>query len=42
MELSKVIEERRSVRHYNDKKLDRKIIEDILNNAILAPSAHNR
>lgn len=42
MELSKVMEERRSVRHYNDKELDRKTIEDILNYAIMAPSAHNR
>ena len=42
MELSKVMEERRSVRHFNDKQVDRKTIEDILNYAILAPSAHNR
>ncbi len=42
MELSKVMEERRSVRHFNDKVLDRSIIEDILGFAILAPSAHNR
>ena len=42
MELSQVMEERRSVRHYNDKKLDQKIVEDILNYAILSPSAHNR
>lgn len=42
MELTKVMEERRSVRHYNDKKLDRKTIVDILNYGIMAPSAHNR
>lgn len=42
MELSKVMEERRSVRHYNDKKLDRKTLEDILTYGIMAPSAHNR
>lgn len=42
MELSKVMEERRSVRHYNEEVLDKKTIEDILNYAILAPSAHNR
>lgn len=42
MELSKVIEERRSVRHYNNRKLERKTIEDILEYAILAPSAKNR
>ena len=42
MEFSKVMEERRSVRHYNDKKLDRKTIVDILNYGIMAPSAHNR
>lgn len=42
MELSKVIKERRSVRHYNDKKLTREIIVDILEYAIMAPSAKNR
>ena len=42
MELSKVIEERRSVRHYNNKKLERKTIKDILAYAIMAPSAKNR
>ncbi len=42
MELSKVIEERRSIRHFIDKKLERKIIEDILEHAIMAPSAHNK
>ena len=42
MELSKVMEERRSVRHYNNKELTKEIIEDILGYAILAPSAKNR
>lgn len=42
MEFSKVIEERRSVRHYNKKKLDKKTVLDILNYAIMAPSAHNK
>ena len=42
MELSKVMEERRSVRHYNDKNLDKRIVCDILNYGIMAPSAHNR
>ncbi len=42
MELSKVIEERRSVRHFNDKPIERRVIEDILGYAILSPSAHNR
>ena len=42
MELSRVMEERRSVRHYNGKKIDRKTIEDILNYGIMAPSAHNK
>lgn len=42
MELSKVIKERRSVRHYNNKNLTKSTIEDILNFAILSPSAHNR
>lgn len=42
MELSKVLEERRSVRHYNQLELKKELIEDILNYAILSPSAHNR
>lgn len=42
MELSKVIEERRSVRHFDEKELKKELIEDILNYAILSPSAHNR
>ena len=42
MELSKVMEERRSVRHFNDKPIDKSVIEDILGYAILAPFAHNR
>ena len=42
MELSKVLEERRSVRHYNSLELSKETIEDILNYAILSPSAHNR
>ena len=42
MEFSTVIEERRSVRHYNNKKLERKTVEDILKYAIMSPSAKNR
>lgn len=42
MEFSKVLEERRSVRHYNQLELKKELIEDILNYAILSPSAHNR
>lgn len=42
MELGKVIEDRRSIRSFNDKVLAKDIIVDILNYAILAPSAKNR
>ena len=42
MELGKVIENRRSIRSFNDKVLAKDIIVDILNYAILAPSAKNR
>lgn len=42
MELSKIIESRRSIRSFNDKMLDKNTILDILNYAILAPSAKNR
>ena len=42
MELNKVIEERRSVRHYNNKKVENEKIVDILRYAILSPSAKNR
>lgn len=42
MELGKAIESRRSIRSFNDKVLDKNIIVDILNHAILAPSAKNR
>ena len=42
MEFSKVLEERRSVRKYNDLSLSKGTIKTILEYAILAPSAHNR
>ncbi len=42
MEFSKVLEERRSVRNYNNKALLPDTIKNILEYAILAPSAHNR
>lgn len=42
MELETVIENRRSIRHYIDKEIDKKDIESILNCGILAPSAKNR
>ena len=42
MEFSKVLEERRSVRKYNDLSLSKETIKTILEYAILAPSAHNR
>lgn len=42
MELSAVIENRRSIRHYINKEISKETIKDILNYGILAPSAHNR
>ena len=42
MELGKAIESRRSIRSFNDKVLDKNTLMDILNHAILAPSAKNR
>lgn len=42
MELDSVIENRRSVRDYNSKRVDKKSIEKILNAGRLAPSAKNR
>ena len=42
MELNKVIEERRSIRKFKPDDVSDEIIEKILNNAILSPSAKNR
>jgi len=42
MELRKVIEDRRSIRHYNNKDISKDIIDDLLDCARLAPSAMNR
>ncbi len=42
MELSTVIKNRRSIRHFNEKMVNKEVIEDILNYAILAPSARNK
>ncbi len=42
MELSKVICDRRSIRYFNEKKIEEKYIIDILNHGIKSPSAHNR
>ncbi len=42
MDLKEVIEKRRSIRKYKDTKIDKNIIEDILNSGRLAPSAKNR
>lgn len=42
MELKEAINSRRSIRHFNDKKISKEIIEEILQAGILAPSAHNR
>lgn len=41
MEVSKAIKERRSIRKYTDKKISQDIIHELLNNAIMAPSAMN-
>lgn len=41
MDTMEAIYGRRSVRAYSDKHLDRSVIEDLLNAAIWAPSAHN-
>lgn len=42
MELSEVIKERRSIRHYIKKEIPKNLQIDILEHAILSPSAHNR
>ena len=42
MELNKVIEERRSIRKFKSDDVSDELIEKILNNAILSPSAKNR
>lgn len=41
MDVIKCIKKRRSIRSYKDKKIDKKIIEDIIDCARLAPSANN-
>lgn len=42
MEFQKVVEERRSIRHFNKKELTKETIEKILQAGVLAPSARNR
>lgn len=42
MELNETIKLRRSIRNFNEKKVPKEIIEEILQAGILAPSAHNR
>ena len=42
MELETVIKNRRSIRHYNEKEIEKRDIEKILKCGILAPSAKNR
>ncbi len=42
MELIKAIENRRSIRHYNEKELSKDTITKILEAGRLSPSAHNR
>ena len=41
-EVLKIIYARRAVRKYNDKPLDRKIIEELLDAGRMAPSAINK
>lgn len=40
--LHQLIQERRSIRHYTDRPVERALIERLLRAAIWAPSAHNR
>lgn len=42
MDVYKAIRERKSIRKYSKKKIPKKILEDILNNGILAPSSKNK
>jgi len=42
MELREVIEKRRSIRKYEDEKIDEEVILEILKEAMHAPSGHNR
>ena len=41
MQVNEAIKERRSIRNYNDKKLNESTLKEILNLGILAPSAKN-
>lgn len=41
MEFDKVVEKRKTIRSFKDKKIDEKLIEKILKNAVLSPSAGN-
>jgi len=41
MDFSEVIRERRSIRNYSDKRVDRKVIEEIIEEASWAPSGGN-
>ncbi len=41
MKFQKVIENRRSIRKFSDKDVDKKYIDTIINNGILAPSSKN-
>lgn len=42
MDLKKAIEKRRSIRKFDNKKISKKLIEEILYNGSLAPSGKNR
>jgi nitroreductase len=41
MEFSNVIKDRRSVREYTDARVERQVVDHLINTAILAPSAMN-
>ena len=42
MELSEAIDKRKSIRKYQNKKINKNIIESLIDSARLAPSAKNR
>ena len=42
MELNEVIDKRRSIRKYINKKISKEVVECLIDNARLAPSAKNR
>lgn len=42
MEFNQVVKNRRSIRNFKQEQIDKKVIEKILNDALLSPSAHNK